>query len=291
MIFFFYLFAALAVIGGLGVVAYKNPVTSAFSLIISFLGLAALFIQLDAYLVGILQILVYAGAIMVLFLFIIMLLDIREEEEERTFLGTNIFGASLVGFGFLGLVIVVLLKSGSRLPATPSQSSTGLGGEWKFRRPPHRENALQRILVSRTNGGNSPSRRHRRRDYPEPEAFEIKIYRDVFDRYSRHPPAFPLRQRGSLRHRTGRGPGAPQPHRDFHVSRIDVERRQPLAGRLFPLRRRERTPRLQRPGSALFHHHGSRRRSRRGARHHRGPVPFPGNHRRHQDRRNEILGS
>ena len=127
MIFFFYLFAALAVIGGLGVVAYKNPVTSAFSLIISFLGLAALFIQLDAYLVGILQVLVYAGAIMVLFLFIIMLLDIREE-EETTFLGTNIFGASLVGFGFLGLVIVVLLKSGvGYQEALPELSN--LGGE------------------------------------------------------------------------------------------------------------------------------------------------------------------
>ncbi|MDF1753834.1 MAG: NADH-quinone oxidoreductase subunit J [Verrucomicrobiales bacterium] len=111
MIFFFYLFAALAVIGGLGVVVYKNPVTSAFSLIVSFLGLAALFIQLDAYLVGILQILVYAGAIMVLFIFIIMLLDIDREENKR-FSGENIFGGALVGIGFLALVTVVLLKSG-----------------------------------------------------------------------------------------------------------------------------------------------------------------------------------
>ncbi|MEO0414981.1 MAG: NADH-quinone oxidoreductase subunit J, partial [Verrucomicrobiota bacterium] len=58
MIFFFYLFAALAVIGALGVISYKNPVTSAFSMVVSFLGIAALFIQMDAYLVGILQILV-----------------------------------------------------------------------------------------------------------------------------------------------------------------------------------------------------------------------------------------
>jgi NADH-quinone oxidoreductase subunit J len=126
MIFFFYLFAALAVIGGLGVVLYKNPVTSAFSLIISFLGLAALFIQLDAYLVGILQILVYAGAVMVLFLFIIMLLDI-DKEEHRKMGGFGAFGGIVVGLGFFALVIVVLWKSGvgydQGLPALASGPS------------------------------------------------------------------------------------------------------------------------------------------------------------------------
>ncbi|MDF1811739.1 MAG: NADH-quinone oxidoreductase subunit J [Verrucomicrobiales bacterium] len=126
MIFFFYLFALLAVSGAVGVVAYKNPVTSAFSLIISFLGLAALFIQLDAYLVGILQILVYAGAIMVLFIFIIMLLDI-DKEEHKHFTGTNIFGGVLVGVGFLGLLFVVLMKSGVGFEQGLPEL-TGLGG-------------------------------------------------------------------------------------------------------------------------------------------------------------------
>ena len=127
MIFFFILFALLAIIGGIGVISYKNPVTSAFSLIASFLGLAGLFILLGAYLVGILQILVYAGAIMVLFLFIIMLLDISEEEDQ-TFSKGHIFTASLVGGGFLALVICVLVKSrvgfGEKLPEL-----TGMGGE------------------------------------------------------------------------------------------------------------------------------------------------------------------
>lgn len=126
MIFFFYLFAAIAIIGGLGVVAYKNPVTSAFSMIVSFLGLAALFIQLDAFLVGILQILVYAGAIMVLFIFIIMLLDI-EKEEERRLIGINLFGGLLVGVAFLSLIMVVLWRSGvGRGMVLPEL--TGLGG-------------------------------------------------------------------------------------------------------------------------------------------------------------------
>lgn len=111
MIFFFYLFALLAIAGGLGVITYKNPVSSAFSMIVSFLGLAALFIQLDAYLVGILQILVYAGAIMVLFIFIIMLLNI-EEEEDKTFPKGSMINAFIVGLGFLGLIVLVLMKSG-----------------------------------------------------------------------------------------------------------------------------------------------------------------------------------
>ncbi len=126
MIFFFYLFSALAVIGAIGVVAYRNPVTSAFSLVVSFLGLAALFIQLDAYLIGILQVLIYAGAIMVLFIFIIMLLDIGEE-EGKSFFGTNILGATIVGVGFLALVVMVLLKSGVGQGVTPPEL-TGLGG-------------------------------------------------------------------------------------------------------------------------------------------------------------------
>jgi NADH-quinone oxidoreductase subunit J len=80
---FFYLFSALAVTGAIALVAFRNPVSSAMSMVVSFIGLAALFILLNAYFVGILQILVYAGAIMVLFLFIIMLLDVKLEERVR----------------------------------------------------------------------------------------------------------------------------------------------------------------------------------------------------------------
>lgn len=109
MTFLFYLFAALAVIGGIGVVANKNPVSSAFAMILSFLGLAALFIQLDAYLVGILQVLVYAGAIMVLFLFIVMLLDI-EDEEGRRFGFFSTAGAVIVAGGLLMVVSGVLKR-------------------------------------------------------------------------------------------------------------------------------------------------------------------------------------
>jgi len=81
--FLFWLFALLMLIFGLAVVINRNPVASALSLVVSFLGLAALFMSLDAYFVGIIQVLVYAGAVMVLFLFIIMLLNLQAEERRR----------------------------------------------------------------------------------------------------------------------------------------------------------------------------------------------------------------
>src|SRR5256884_10019627 len=81
--FLFWIFAVLTVIFGAAVVLNRIPVASALSLVVSFLGLSALFMSLDAFFVGIIQVLVYAGAVMVLFLFIIMLLDIRAEERRR----------------------------------------------------------------------------------------------------------------------------------------------------------------------------------------------------------------
>ena len=81
--FLFWVFALMTLIFGAAVVLNRNPVASALSLVVSFLGLSALFVSLDAYFVGIIQVLVYAGAVMVLFLFIIMLLDLRAEEGRR----------------------------------------------------------------------------------------------------------------------------------------------------------------------------------------------------------------
>src|SRR5580698_6918389 len=80
---FFWLFSVLMLGFGAMVVLQRNPVASALSLVVSFLGLAALFVLLDAYFIGVIQVLVYAGAVMVLFLFIIMLLDLRAEERRK----------------------------------------------------------------------------------------------------------------------------------------------------------------------------------------------------------------
>ena len=105
--FYFYLFAALMLGGGLGVVVNRNPVTSALCLVGSFLGLASLFIQIDAFFIGTIQVLVYAGAVMVLFLFIIMLLDVAKEEKRPIPVGATAAGAlvaALVGWQVMMLV-------------------------------------------------------------------------------------------------------------------------------------------------------------------------------------------
>lgn len=91
------------------VVLARNPVTSALSLAMSFVGLAALFISLDAYFIGTIQILVYAGAVMVLFLFIIMLLDIKAEAEKRTQIGAIV--GSIVVAAVLSVQVATVSSS------------------------------------------------------------------------------------------------------------------------------------------------------------------------------------
>ena len=80
---FFYLFAAVAVLASLLVIAQRNPIYSVLLLIASFGALSGLYVLLDAPFVAVIQIIVYAGAIMVLFLFVVMLLNAPHEETEH----------------------------------------------------------------------------------------------------------------------------------------------------------------------------------------------------------------
>ena len=72
----FWFFAGTAIAGALLVVTLRNPIASAFCLIVTMLSLASIFFMLQAHFIGAVQILVYAGAVMVLFLFVIMLLNL-----------------------------------------------------------------------------------------------------------------------------------------------------------------------------------------------------------------------
>jgi NADH-quinone oxidoreductase subunit J len=83
---FFYIFAALTLLCGALVVANpvsRSPVTSAMFLVLTIVSLAGLFVLLHAFFLAAVQVLVYAGAVIVLFLFVIMLLDLKEEERRR----------------------------------------------------------------------------------------------------------------------------------------------------------------------------------------------------------------
>jgi NADH-quinone oxidoreductase subunit J len=79
----FYLFAASAVVGSLLGVGQRNPIYSVLAIIGSFFGLAGLYVLLEAPFVAVVQIIIYAGAIMVLFLFVIMLLNVPREDAAE----------------------------------------------------------------------------------------------------------------------------------------------------------------------------------------------------------------
>ncbi len=106
----FWFFALVMLLGGLAVLSLRNPVASALSMVASFVGLAGLFIGLNAFFVGIIQILVYAGAIMVLFIFIIMLLDLKIEEKRALKLAPLLGGIGIV-LAFTIQLLGILSKS------------------------------------------------------------------------------------------------------------------------------------------------------------------------------------
>ena len=106
---FFYIFAALTLLCGFLVIANplsRSPVTSAMFLVLTIVSMAGLFVLLHAYFLAAVQILVYAGAVMVLFLFVIMLLDLKEE-ARRTL---KTFGV-IAGIFSVGALAALLVKT------------------------------------------------------------------------------------------------------------------------------------------------------------------------------------
>jgi len=79
----FLVVAVLTVVAALAVVLHPNPVKSALALVVTLFLLAVVFVLLEAHMIAALQVIVYAGAIMVLFLFVIMLLNLRSDDPER----------------------------------------------------------------------------------------------------------------------------------------------------------------------------------------------------------------
>jgi NADH-quinone oxidoreductase subunit J len=111
--FLFWIFAAVVVVGAVGVVSMRQPVHSALFLLLSFLGVACLFLLERAEFLAAVQILVYAGGIMVLFLFTIMLVNVRRQEGEP-FLHGRAWKAVLAGVLLFGIVGSVLIDQVNR---------------------------------------------------------------------------------------------------------------------------------------------------------------------------------
>jgi NADH-quinone oxidoreductase subunit J len=114
--FHFYLFGLISIAAAITFVTRKNPVAAALWLVVTMFALAALFVMLDAHFVGVIQVLVYAGAIMVVFLFVVMLLNLGHPKEIVDARGVW----WKVGAGALGIVLLAQLAT---LLRSPTQAS------------------------------------------------------------------------------------------------------------------------------------------------------------------------
>ena len=124
MLYLFYLFAAISVVSAISVVAARSPINSVISLIVCFLSIAGHYILLNAQFLAVVHIIVYTGAIMVLFLFVIMLLNLNKAIEPRKSLLTRIAAVSAGGL-FL-LTVLGAIKDGAGI-AEPGTHDAGVG--------------------------------------------------------------------------------------------------------------------------------------------------------------------
>ena len=132
----FYVFAALTLLCGVLVVANpfsRSPVTSAMFLVLTIVSMAGLFVLLHAFFLAAVQIIVYAGAVIVLFLFVIMLLDLKEEQRRKI----KLFGfvGGLISVGAIVAISLKALKAakpGTDLPAPLLEGGTNALGHLLF---------------------------------------------------------------------------------------------------------------------------------------------------------------
>jgi NADH-quinone oxidoreductase subunit J len=121
----FWLFSIAMLVCGFLVIFSRNPVASALFLVMLFVFLAGLFVLLEAFFIAAIQVLVYAGAIMVLFLFVIMLLDIKAS-ERRKFRALGVFGGIAVAAAFVWELEVIVTQPVKPLAVGGDQLSGGL---------------------------------------------------------------------------------------------------------------------------------------------------------------------
>jgi NADH-quinone oxidoreductase subunit J len=110
----FYLFGLLAIASSIAFVTRKSPVSAALWLVSTMFCLAALYVMLEAHFIGVIQVLVYAGAIMVVFLFVVMLLNLGEASAIADTRGK--WGRLAAGLLGLALLAQVMALTGKRLP-------------------------------------------------------------------------------------------------------------------------------------------------------------------------------
>lgn len=118
----FYLFAAISIISALFVVGARSPINSVIALIVCFLSIAGHYILLNAQFLAAVHIIVYTGAIMVLFLFVIMLVNLHRLQESRLFASTAPL-AAVVGALLVGLIVWALAQAPRAVPTVAASAS------------------------------------------------------------------------------------------------------------------------------------------------------------------------
>jgi NADH-quinone oxidoreductase subunit J len=122
----FFVLAALAVLGAVSLILQKHPIHSALSLILVMVSLAGLYLLMGAEFIAAVQIIVYGGAVMVLFVFVIMLLN-AGEEERTNFSKLATFGGIPLALALGGIIAAAIVRSSGHLPppaASGAMSST-----------------------------------------------------------------------------------------------------------------------------------------------------------------------
>ena len=125
----FVLASAMMLIGAFGVITRRNPVHAALSLVLTLFGVAVHFVALEAYFLAAVQIIVYAGAIVVLFLFVIMLLGVDKAEDLQTEpLVAQRWLAGIAGLGLLGLLVIAISRGVETLTTRAEGLATSAEG-------------------------------------------------------------------------------------------------------------------------------------------------------------------
>jgi NADH-quinone oxidoreductase subunit J len=134
-LFLFLILAAICLVSALNVLIQRHPIYSALSLIVTFLGLAGIYLQMQAEFIAAMQVVVYTGAIMVLFIFVIMLLNARPEKYSKSrtlFIKYSAIPLSILfGIGILGLLIHLISPIGGHqsLPLIVTSKNTEAIGQ------------------------------------------------------------------------------------------------------------------------------------------------------------------
>jgi NADH-quinone oxidoreductase subunit J len=118
----FFIFAAVLIGAALGVILSRNPVYSALLLVLCFFNSAVIWVLLDAEFLGIVLVLVYVGAVMVLFLFVVMMLDVNIEQLRKEFVGYWPLTVAVAGFVVFAMLNVIVVKhlGGASLASAPA---------------------------------------------------------------------------------------------------------------------------------------------------------------------------